>query len=133
MAILIYDEAAAAKRELRRLAMDIAGWSIAQKVDYNLVRAEMNGLLAAADAFVSLHRSEGFGFGLGGGRLRRRVRAHAHRCRQRLIRGAADHVGMAGAHQALLDPGGGMRGGVSGQRDDAHRQHECQQEALQTV
>ena len=26
--------------------------------------AEMNGLLAVADAFVSLHRSEGFGFGL---------------------------------------------------------------------
>ena len=24
----------------------------------------MNGLLAATDAFVSLHRSEGFGFGL---------------------------------------------------------------------
>ncbi|MGB6908863.1 MAG: glycosyltransferase family 4 protein [Methyloceanibacter sp.] len=27
-------------------------------------RAEMNGLLATTDAFVSLHRSEGFGFGL---------------------------------------------------------------------
>jgi glycosyltransferase involved in cell wall biosynthesis len=27
-------------------------------------RAEMNGLLAAMDVFVSLHRSEGFGFGL---------------------------------------------------------------------
>jgi glycosyltransferase involved in cell wall biosynthesis len=29
-----------------------------------VARAEMNGLLAAADVFVSLHRSEGFGFGL---------------------------------------------------------------------
>ena len=27
-------------------------------------RPEVNGLIAATDAFVSLHRSEGFGFGL---------------------------------------------------------------------
>ena len=30
--------------QARLAALDIAGWSIAQKVDYNLVRAEMNGL-----------------------------------------------------------------------------------------
>ena len=30
--------------QTRLAALDIAGWSIAQKVDYNLVRAEMNGL-----------------------------------------------------------------------------------------
>ena len=33
-------------------------------VEGTLDRAEMNGLLVASDAFVSLHRSEGFGFGL---------------------------------------------------------------------
>ena len=33
-------------------------------IEGTLARGEMNGLLAACDAFVSLHRSEGFGFGL---------------------------------------------------------------------
>lgn len=33
-----------ARFQARLTALDIAGWSIAEKVDYNLVRAEMNGL-----------------------------------------------------------------------------------------
>jgi glycosyltransferase involved in cell wall biosynthesis len=33
-------------------------------VERTLPRAELNGLLALADCYVSLHRSEGFGFGL---------------------------------------------------------------------
>jgi glycosyltransferase involved in cell wall biosynthesis len=33
-------------------------------IEGTVSRAEMNGLLAATDVFVSLHRSEGFGFGL---------------------------------------------------------------------
>ncbi|WP_426169471.1 DUF885 family protein [Sandarakinorhabdus sp. DWP1-3-1] len=38
-------QAAGLKRFQQRLAaLDIAGWSVAQKIDYNLVRAEMNGL-----------------------------------------------------------------------------------------
>jgi len=33
-------------------------------IERTMDRAEMNGLLAASDAYVSLHRAEGFGFGL---------------------------------------------------------------------
>ena len=49
---------------LKPLKAAIGGDPRIHLVEGTVSRAEMNGLLAAADVFVSLHRSEGFGFGL---------------------------------------------------------------------
>ena len=49
---------------LKALKSAIGGDPRIHLIEGTLPRVEMNGLLAASDAFVSLHRSEGFGFGL---------------------------------------------------------------------
>jgi glycosyltransferase involved in cell wall biosynthesis len=49
---------------LKTLRKAIGGDRRINLIEGTVRRAEMNGLLAAADAFVSLHRSEGFGLGL---------------------------------------------------------------------
>jgi glycosyltransferase involved in cell wall biosynthesis len=49
---------------LKTLKSKIGGDPRIHLIEGTLARGEMNGLLAACDAFVSLHRSEGFGFGL---------------------------------------------------------------------
>jgi glycosyltransferase involved in cell wall biosynthesis len=49
---------------LKTLRQAIGGDPRIHLIEGTVARAEMNGLLAAADVFVSLHRSEGFGFGL---------------------------------------------------------------------
>jgi len=49
---------------LKPLKAAIGGDPRIHLIEGTVSRAEMNGLLAAADVFVSLHRSEGFGFGL---------------------------------------------------------------------
>jgi glycosyltransferase involved in cell wall biosynthesis len=49
---------------LKALTSKIGGDPRIHLIEGTLSRGEMNGLLAASDAFVSLHRSEGFGFGL---------------------------------------------------------------------
>jgi glycosyltransferase involved in cell wall biosynthesis len=49
---------------LRQLKSAIDGDERIHLIEQTMSRAEVNGLIAAADAFVSLHRSEGFGFGL---------------------------------------------------------------------
>lgn len=49
---------------LRTLQHAIGGDPRIHLIEGTVSRAEMNGLLAATDALVSLHRSEGFGFGL---------------------------------------------------------------------
>ena len=49
---------------LKTLRQAIGGDPRMHLIEGTVARAEMNGLLAAADVFVSLHRSEGFGFGL---------------------------------------------------------------------
>jgi glycosyltransferase involved in cell wall biosynthesis len=49
---------------LKPLKAAIGGDPRIRLMEGTVSRAEMNGLLAAADVFVSLHRSEGFGFGL---------------------------------------------------------------------
>jgi glycosyltransferase involved in cell wall biosynthesis len=49
---------------LKALRKAIGGDRRIHLIEGTVSRAEMNGLLAAADVFVSLHRSEGFGFGL---------------------------------------------------------------------
>jgi glycosyltransferase involved in cell wall biosynthesis len=49
---------------LKPLKAAIGGDPRIRLMEGTVARAEMNGLLAAADVFVSLHRSEGFGFGL---------------------------------------------------------------------
>lgn len=49
---------------LKPLKAAIAGDPRITLIEATLSRGAMNGLLAATDAFVSLHRSEGFGFGL---------------------------------------------------------------------
>lgn len=49
---------------LKPLKAAIAGDPRVTLIEGTLSRAAMNGLLAMTDAFVSLHRSEGFGFGL---------------------------------------------------------------------
>ena len=49
---------------LKPLKTAIGGDPRIHLIEGTVSRAEMNGLLAATDVFVSLHRSEGFGFGL---------------------------------------------------------------------
>jgi glycosyltransferase involved in cell wall biosynthesis len=49
---------------LKPLRRAIGGDARIHLIEGTVTRPEMNGLLAAADVFVSLHRSEGFGFGL---------------------------------------------------------------------
>jgi glycosyltransferase involved in cell wall biosynthesis len=49
---------------LKTLKAAIGGDPRIHVIEGTLSRREMNGLIAATDAFVSLHRSEGFGFGL---------------------------------------------------------------------
>ncbi len=49
---------------LKPLKAAIGGDPRIHLIEGTVSRAEMNGLLAATDVFVSLHRSEGFGFGL---------------------------------------------------------------------
>jgi glycosyltransferase involved in cell wall biosynthesis len=49
---------------LKPLKAAIAGDPRIHLIEGTLSRGEMNGLLAVTDAYVSLHRSEGFGFGL---------------------------------------------------------------------
>jgi glycosyltransferase involved in cell wall biosynthesis len=49
---------------LKTLRKAIGGDRRIHLLEGTVARAEMNGLLAATDVFVSLHRSEGFGFGL---------------------------------------------------------------------
>jgi glycosyltransferase involved in cell wall biosynthesis len=49
---------------LKPLKAAIGGDPRIHLIEGTVSRAEMNGLLASADVFVSLHRSEGFGFGL---------------------------------------------------------------------
>jgi glycosyltransferase involved in cell wall biosynthesis len=49
---------------LKTLRKAIGGDRRINLIEGTVRRAEMNGLIAAADVFVSLHRSEGFGLGL---------------------------------------------------------------------
>jgi glycosyltransferase involved in cell wall biosynthesis len=49
---------------LKKLKAAISGDERIHLIEKTMSRAEVNGLIAASDAFVSLHRSEGFGFGL---------------------------------------------------------------------
>jgi len=49
---------------LKTLRKAIGGDRRIHLLEGTVARAEMNGLLAVADVFVSLHRSEGFGLGL---------------------------------------------------------------------
>ena len=49
---------------LKKLKAAIAGDERIHLIEKTMNRAEVNGLIAATDAFLSLHRSEGFGFGL---------------------------------------------------------------------
>ncbi|MGZ5916839.1 MAG: glycosyltransferase family 4 protein [Methyloceanibacter sp.] len=49
---------------LNKIKAAIAGDERIHLIERTMSRAEMNGLLSASDAYVSLHRSEGFGFGL---------------------------------------------------------------------
>ncbi len=49
---------------LNKIQAAIAGDRRIHLIERTMSRAETNGLLAACDAYVSLHRSEGFGFGL---------------------------------------------------------------------
>jgi glycosyltransferase involved in cell wall biosynthesis len=48
---------------LRALKLEAEGCSNVFMVERTLSRPELNGLIASADCFVSLHRSEGFGLG----------------------------------------------------------------------
>ena len=49
---------------LKKLKAVISGDKRVHLIERTMTRSEVNGLIAASDAFVSLHRSEGFGFGL---------------------------------------------------------------------
>ena len=49
---------------LKKLKSAIGGDKRIHLIEKTMSRPEVNGLIAATDAFVSLHRSEGFGFGL---------------------------------------------------------------------
>ena len=49
---------------LNKIKAAIAGDERIHLIERTMSRAEMNGLFSASDAYVSLHRSEGFGFGL---------------------------------------------------------------------
>jgi hypothetical protein len=49
---------------LNEIKTAIAGDKRIHLIERTMSRAEMNGLLSASDAYVSLHRSEGFGLGL---------------------------------------------------------------------
>ena len=49
---------------LKKLKAAIVGDERIHLIEKTMNRAEVNGLIAATDAFLSLHRSEGFGFGL---------------------------------------------------------------------
>jgi glycosyltransferase involved in cell wall biosynthesis len=49
---------------LKRLKSTIGDDKRIHLIEKTMSRPEMNGLISATDAFVSLHRSEGFGFGL---------------------------------------------------------------------
>jgi glycosyltransferase involved in cell wall biosynthesis len=49
---------------LNKVKAAIAGDKRIHLIERTMSRPEMNGLLAVSDAYVSLHRSEGFGFGL---------------------------------------------------------------------
>ena len=49
---------------LKKLKSAVGGDDRIHLIEKTMSRPEVNGLIAATDAFVSLHRSEGFGFGL---------------------------------------------------------------------